>query len=71
MQILLIEDDRETAKFIRKGMLQSGHQIDLADDGNDGLELASSGSYDVLVIDRMLPGLDGLSIVRTLKNEGS
>jgi len=70
MQILLIEDDRETAKFIRKGMLQSGHQIDLADDGNDGLELASSGSYDVLVIDRMLPGLDGLSIVRTLKKRG-
>jgi len=68
MQILLIEDDRETAEFIRKGMLQSGHQIDLADNGNDGLDLASNDSYDVLVIDRMLPGLDGLSIVRTLRS---
>jgi two-component system OmpR family response regulator len=67
MHILLIEDDRETAEFIRKGMLQSGQQIDLADNGNDGFELASSGSYDVLVIDRMLPGLDGLSIVRELR----
>ena len=67
MHILLIEDDRETAEFIRKGMLQSSQQIDLADNGNDGLALASSGSYDVLVIDRMLPGLDGLSIVRELR----
>jgi two-component system OmpR family response regulator len=67
MHILLIEDDRETAEFIRKGMLQSGQQIDLADNGHDGFEFASSGSYDVLVIDRMLPGLDGLSIIRELR----
>ena len=67
MHILLIEDDRETAEFIRKGMLQSGHQTDLADNGSDGLDLALSGSYDVFVIDRMLPRLNGLEVVRALR----
>ncbi len=67
MHVLLVEDDLDTAEFIRSGMLQSGHQIDLAENGDDGLHLAMTGNYDVLVVDRMLPGRDGLSIVRTLR----
>ncbi len=67
MQILLVEDDHDTAEFIRNGMLQSGHQVDLADNGNDGLHLAMTEDYDVLVIDRMLPGRDGLSIILALR----
>ena len=67
MHILLVEDDHDTAEFIRNGMLQSGHQVDLANNGNDGLHLAMTEDYDVLVLDRMLPGRDGLSIVQALR----
>ena len=71
MHLLLIEDDHATAEFIRKGMLQHGHQMELAEKGKDGLHLALTGEYDVLVIDRMLPELDGLSIVKTLRQTGN
>jgi two-component system OmpR family response regulator len=67
MHILLVEDDHETAEFIRKGMLQHGHQIDIADNGDDGLHLALTGHFDAMVIDRMLPGRDGLSIVQAIR----
>ena len=67
MHVLLVEDDHDTATFIRNGMSQSGHHVDLADNGKDGLHLAMTEDYDVLVIDRMLPERDGLSIVRTLR----
>ena len=71
MHLLLIEDDHETAEFIRKGMQQHGHQMDLAENGKDGLHLALTEDYDVLVVDRMLPELDGLSIVQTLRQTGN
>ncbi len=67
MHILLVEDDHDTAEFIRKGMLQHGHQIDIADNGDDGLHLALTGHFDAMVIDRMLPGRDGLSIVQAIR----
>ena len=70
MKILLIEDDAETAAYILGGLKQHGHVADHAANGRDGLFLASSESYDVLVVDRMLPGLDGLGIVRTLRATG-
>lgn len=70
MRILLIEDDAETAAYILGGLKQHGHVADHAANGRDGLFLASSESYDVLVVDRMLPGLDGLGIVRTLRATG-
>ena len=70
MKILLIEDDAETAAYITGGLKQHGHVVDHAANGRDGLFLASSESYDVLVVDRMLPGLDGLGIVRTLRATG-
>jgi two-component system OmpR family response regulator len=67
MKILLVEDDAETAEFIKRGLTEAGHTVDHAADGRDGLFLASDGSYDVLVVDRMLPKLDGLGMVRALR----
>jgi two-component system OmpR family response regulator len=70
MRVLLIEDDREAARYLTKGLAESGHVVDHAEDGPRGLVLASSESYDVLVVDRMLPGLDGLAIVEALRKSG-
>ncbi|MBU6247889.1 MAG: response regulator transcription factor [Xanthomonadaceae bacterium] len=67
MKILLVEDDVETRTYVAKGLRQLGHIIDQATDGHDGLFHAGEGHYDVLVIDRMLPRLDGLSLLRALR----
>lgn len=67
MRILVIEDDDEAAAYLLKGLSESGHQVDLAADGRRGLEHATSGEFDALVIDRMLPELDGLAIVSELR----
>lgn len=67
MRILVIEDDRATGEHIRQGLQQEGHVVDLFRDGREGLIAAQAASYDVLVVDRMLPGLDGLSLMRTLR----
>ena len=67
MRILLIEDDPETSRFIRKGLEEAGHVVDQAGDGRQGLLLAFDAEHDAIVVDRMLPGLDGLSIVRSLR----
>ena len=67
MRILLIEDDPKVADFIVRGFREAGHTIDHADNGKDGLFLATTENYDSLVVDRMLPGVDGLSIIRTLR----
>ncbi len=69
MRILVIEDDREAASWLIKGLSESGHVADLAGDGLDGLALACDGNYDVLIVDRMLPKLDGLSVIRTLRQQ--
>src|SRR5580692_5714386 len=71
MRILLIEDDKEAALFVVKGLQQAGFQVDHAEDGNSGLFEAAEQSYDVLIIDRMLPKLDGLTIVQTLRASGN
>jgi two-component system, OmpR family, response regulator len=67
MRILLIEDDSSVADFIVRGFKEAGNTIDHADNGKDGLFMATTESYDVLIVDRMLPGVDGLSITRTLR----
>ena len=67
MRILLIEDDPETSRFVRKGLEEAGHVVDHAGDGRQGLLLGLDAEHDVVVVDRMLPGLDGLSIVRSLR----
>jgi two-component system, OmpR family, response regulator len=70
MRLLLIEDDADVAAYIDKGLSESGHTVDLAHDGNDGLELATTEIYDAMIIDRMLPGIDGVSIVRSVRAAG-
>ncbi|WP_294643680.1 response regulator transcription factor [uncultured Aureimonas sp.] len=70
MKILIVEDDATTAAYIRSGLSEEGHEADHTPSGIGGLELACTRDYDVLVIDRMLPGLDGLSLVRTLRSAG-
>jgi two-component system OmpR family response regulator len=70
MRILLIEDDSKTADFIARGLREAGHICDVLPDGQDGLFHAIRETYDVYVIDRMLPGLDGLSIVRSMRAAG-
>ncbi len=67
MRILVIEDDKDAASWLVKGLKESGHIVDHAGDGDKGLELASAGTYDVLIVDRMLPKLDGLAIIRHLR----
>jgi two-component system OmpR family response regulator len=67
MNLLVIEDDDETGHFIKNGLVQAGHKVDLTDNGQDGLYLATTGDFDLIVIDRMLPLVDGLTIVRTLR----
>jgi len=70
MRILVIEDDREAATWLLKGLTESGHVTDHAADGEAGLALAREKVHDVLIVDRMLPKLDGLSIIQTLRAEG-
>ena len=70
MRVLVIEDDRETAHFLQKALKESGHSADVVGDGQAGLALAREGTYDVLIVDRMLPLLDGLALVKTLREEG-
>ncbi|MCB1355292.1 MAG: response regulator, partial [Maritimibacter sp.] len=70
MKILLIEDDPKTAEFIARGLREDGHSIDHLENGRDGLVRALDGDYDVSIVDRMLPGLDGLSVVRAVRAAG-
>ena len=70
MRALIIEDDTETAGFIAKGLAEGGFAVDVAHDGRDGLVLALGGDYDVAVVDRMLPELDGIAIVEAMRSAG-
>jgi len=67
VRILVVEDDKDVASFIRNGLTQAGCNVDHADNGKDGLFLATTETYDALVVDRMLPGVDGLTLIRTLR----
>ena len=67
MNVLLLEDDAKTASFITRGLVELGHGVDWSQDGHEGLEKARTGRYDVMVVDRMLPGRSGLSIVEALR----
>lgn len=71
MRILIIEDDREAADYLVKALREAGHNPEHADNGEDGLELARSNQWDVLVVDRMLPRRDGLSVIETLRASGN
>jgi two-component system OmpR family response regulator len=69
MHILVIEDDRDTADYLVKGLSESGYVVDRAADGREGLYLALSQSYDAMIVDRMLPGVDGLSIIQAMRGQ--
>lgn len=71
MRILIAEDDPHTASFIAKGLKEAGHSVDHAASGKDGLFLATTETYDAIILDRMLPGLDGMTVLRTLRAAGS
>ncbi|HMM13935.1 MAG TPA: response regulator transcription factor [Parvibaculum sp.] len=70
MRILVIEDDLEAAAYMVRGLRESGHIVDHAGDGEEGLTLGLSSQYDVMIVDRMLPKRDGLSVVAALRTEG-
>ena len=70
MKVLLIEDDQETSAYVARGLREQGHVVDLAATGRDGLFLATDGGHDVLIVDRMLPGLDGIGLVQALRGTG-
>jgi CheY-like chemotaxis protein len=71
MRLLIIEDDRESADYLVKAFREVGYVADHAGDGEEGLALAEGGDYDVLVIDRMLPKRDGLSVIGALRDKGN
>lgn len=70
MRILVIEDDPDVLAFIVKGLAEQGHAVDKASDGKTGLLLASTEDYDLMVVDRMLPEIDGLTIIRSVRGAG-
>jgi two-component system OmpR family response regulator len=70
MRILVVEDDAALASFLRKGLEEQGHIVDVRGDGRDGLLQASSEDYDVILLDRMLPNVDGLKLLQTLRAVG-
>jgi DNA-binding response OmpR family regulator len=69
--VLLIEDDLRIASFVRRGLEAEGYRVDVAENGGDGLTLAAQNPYSLVVLDRMLPGMDGIEICRLLRESGS
>ncbi|MDJ0784193.1 MAG: response regulator transcription factor [Desulfosarcinaceae bacterium] len=70
MRLLLIEDDRKIARFVKTGLREAGFVVDHAVDGEDGLHYLVTETYDTAIVDLMLPGLDGLSIIREIRSQG-
>src|SRR3954454_22381628 len=70
MRILFVEDDVETAEYEAAGLKDLGQDVDVTGNGEKGLEMATTGSFDLLVLDRMLPGLDGLTMVKRIRGAG-
>ncbi|MGR3272256.1 DNA-binding response regulator [Thalassococcus profundi] len=71
MKLLVVEDDATTGSYIARGLREEGHTVDLVTDGRDGLVQATGGGYDVMVVDRMLPEVDGMTLVKTLRAAGN
>ncbi len=70
MRILVVEDDEVAAEYVRKGLMEAGHVVDLAVNGDMGLEMARAADYDALVLDRMMPKMDGLEMLTHLRDDG-
>jgi two-component system OmpR family response regulator len=71
MKILLVEDDAQTADYIARGLREHGHVVDRVDNGRDGLYMATGDTYDVMIVDRNLPKMDGLSLVKAARGSGT
>ncbi|EBA15343.1 two-component response regulator [Roseobacter sp. SK209-2-6] len=71
VKILVVEDDKTTGPYVAAGLREEGHTVDLLANGREGLVQAAAADYDVLVLDRMLPDLDGLSLIKTLRGAGN
>ena len=71
MRILIVEDDDETNRFVARGLAELGHHVVTSTDGRDGLFQATGDQFDALIVDRMLPGLDGLSLIKALRAAGN
>jgi two-component system OmpR family response regulator len=70
MKLLIVEDDAEAAAYLKRALSEAGHTVDVASGGREGLLLAAGETYDVIVLDRMLPQIDGLAILRTIRASG-
>jgi DNA-binding response OmpR family regulator len=70
MRVLVVEDEPGIAKFVRQGLTEAGHAVDVASNGRTGLDYALAADYDVLVLDIMLPGISGLELLRELRRQG-
>jgi two-component system OmpR family response regulator len=70
VRVLIVEDDIETQAYVAQGLTEAGHSVDASLNGGDGLQRARQGSYDLLIVDRMIPELDGLALVKTLRADG-
>jgi two-component system OmpR family response regulator len=70
MKLLIVEDDKEAAAYLKRALSEVGHTVDVASTGRSGLMLAAGESYDVIILDRMLPEIDGLAILRTIRASG-
>ena len=71
MKLLVIEDDRTVGQYVKRGLAEAGSQVDLVADGAEGLQLASEGHYDVVVLDLRLPSMEGREVLRTLRDRGN
>ncbi|MDP9128702.1 MAG: response regulator, partial [Pseudomonadota bacterium] len=71
MKVLIIEDDAKILGYVANGLVEAGHTVDTATDGEMGLHFASSEKYDVIIVDRMLPKVEGLEIIKTLRGTGN
>ena len=70
MRLLVVEDDRSLAEALRRGLTQEGHVVDVVHDGSEGLDLSETGVHDAVILDVMLPGLDGMTVARRLREDG-
>jgi two-component system OmpR family response regulator len=70
MRVIVIEDDSDAAAFVKRVLSEAGHAVDICGDGESGLNQARGGDYDALVVDRMLPGMDGLKLLKSYRDSG-
>lgn len=69
MRILVVEDDTDVSRYMKRGLTEAGHVVDVAESGTDGLAMAREERFDVLIVDRMLPGMDGITLIETLRRD--